>query len=243
MIYSKKLFAILTFVSFMGFFQDTKAQISHKSFTEILEKHVSEAGFVNYNLLKKNEQDLDHYLNILAKHTPKSNWTRNEKMAYLINTYNAYTLKLILKNYPVESIKDIGGIFSNPFTTNFIPFENELISLDDVEKGMLLKMNDPRIHFAINCASKSCPKLQNEAFEAKKLNDQLEKATKEFILSNENSITKNKLQLSKIFKWYTSDFEAQSVSIQDFIDNYVDEKISADAEILFTNYSWKLNGK
>lgn len=219
------------------------AQIEHSSFTTILQEHVSEDGFVNYKQLKKDEKKLDRYLDVLSDNTPKSNWTRNEKMAYLINTYNAYTLKLILENYPVESIKDIGGIFSSPFKKEFIPFDGELISLDDVEKGMLLKMNEPRVHFAINCASESCPKLQNEAFEAKNLNKQLDEATKEFILSKENEIAKDQLELSKIFKWYASDFENAAGSLIEFINPYLSVTISKNASISFKDYSWKLNGK
>ncbi|WP_188457171.1 DUF547 domain-containing protein [Psychroflexus planctonicus] len=226
------------------------AQIEHSSFTKILQQNVTESGFVNYKQLKKDEKKLDRYLDVLSDNTPKSNWTKNEKMAYLINTYNAYTLKLILDNYPVESIKDIGGLFSSPFTTDFIPFttdfipfNGERISLDDVEKGMLLEMNDPRVHFAINCASESCPKLQNEAFEAKHLDKQLDETTKEFILSKENKITKNQLQLSKIFKWYASDFENAAGSIIEFINPYISVHISDNASISFKDYSWKLNGK
>ena len=221
----------------------TNAQVEHSSFTKLLQNHVSESGFVNYQKLKKNEAQLDSYLNLLSANTPKKTWTRNTKMAYLINLYNAYTLKLILLNYPVESIKDIGGILSSPFTSDFIPFNGEEISLDDVEKGMLLKLNEPRVHFAINCASKSCPKLQNEAFEAETLEKQLETATKTFINSDLNKISKNKLQLSKIFKWYASDFETANQSIIDFINKYTKTRINKEAEIDYLDYSWKLNGK
>lgn len=220
-----------------------QAQIEHAAFTKILKENVFETGFVDYQQLKKDEQKLDNYLDVLADNTPKSNWTRNEKMAYLINTYNAYTLKLILDNYPVESIKDIGGLFSSAFTTDFIPFDGERISLDDVEKGMLLKMNEPRVHFAINCASESCPKLQNKAFEANNLDKQLHKATKEFVLSNENEIAENQLQLSKIFKWYKSDFENAAGGLIEFINLYTSVHISDNASISFKDYSWKLNGK
>lgn len=233
-----KMLAVLLFLGV-----NLQAQINHSSFTELLQQHVNDDGFVDYQNLKKEEEKLNAYLNLLAENTPKSSWTRSEKIAYLINTYNAYTLKLILKNYPVDSIKDIGGIFSNPFSADFIPFEGETISLDDVEKGMLLKMNEPRVHFAINCASESCPKLQNKAFEANNLDKQLHEATKEFVLSNENKIAENQLQLSKIFKWYRSDFEDAAGSLIEFINSYTSVHISDNASISFKDYSWKLNGK
>ena len=234
-----KIFSILVLTTFCL----ANAQIEHTSFTQLLQNNVSKTGFVNYQQLKNEEDKLDQYLVLLSKNIPNKSWTKNEKIAHLINMYNAYTLKLILMNYPVESIKDIGNLLSSPFTTDFIPFNGEEISLDDIEKGMLLKLNEPRVHFAINCASKSCPKLQNEAFEAEKLDMQLEAATKAFINSEQNKISKNKLQLSKIFKWYASDFEAKNQSVIDFINKYTTIKIDKNAEIDYLDYSWKLNGE
>jgi len=105
-----KIINIIVLFLSIGLGLEANAQIDHASFTKILQKNVSEDGFVDYQNLKKEEQKLDTYLNLLEKNTPSPSWTRNEKMAYLINTYNAYTLKLILKNYPIESIKDIGGV-------------------------------------------------------------------------------------------------------------------------------------
>jgi hypothetical protein len=238
-----KIINIIVLFLSIGLGLEANAQIDHASFTKILQKNVSEDGFVDYQNLKKEEQKLDTYLNLLEKNTPSPSWTRNEKMAYLINTYNAYTLKLILKNYPIESIKDIEGVFSSPFGEEFIPFNGEAISLDDVEKGMLLKMAEPRVHFAVNCASESCPKLNNSAFEAKNLDRQLNEATKAFINSKENEISMDKLKLSKIFKWYASDFEATAGSVIQFINPYTDKQISTDADVSYKDYSWKLNGK
>jgi len=108
---------------------------------------------------------------------------------------------------------------------------------------MLLKMEEPRVHFAVNCASESCPKLNNSAFEAKNLDRQLNEATKAFINSKENEISMDKLKLSKIFKWYASDFEATAGSVIQFINPYTDKQISTDADVSYKDYSWKLNGK
>lgn len=228
---------------FMFAFPQAHAQIEHSLFTELLQKNVSEAGFVDYQNFKKQESELDVYLELLSTNTPDETWSRNQKMAYLINTYNAYTLKLILDNYPVESIKKIGGILGNPFKINFIPFNGHKISLDEVEKGMLLKMNEPRIHFAINCASESCPKLHNQAFEADMLETQLERVTRDFILSKENTIMETKLVLSKIFKWYAFDFEQDAGSVQAFINRYAAFEIKENTPLSYRDYSWKLNGK
>lgn len=240
----KKHLTSICFALLCCFLQNTlNAQPSHITFTNLLQKHVNSNGFVDYNSLKKNELQLDAYLTILERNIPNPNWSVDQKKAYLINTYNAYTLKLILINYPLESIRDIGNLLQTPFNMKFIPFDGKMISLDDVEKGMLLKMGDPRVHFAVNCASKSCPKLQNKAFEAKTLNAQLENVTKEFILSDENKIQSNQLMLSKLFKWYASDFEHVSGSVQAFINKYTSVKIKPNASISYKDYSSALNGK
>lgn len=237
----KKYFFLYIVALFFGI--STYSQMEHSTFTKILQKHVSKEGFVNYSTLQKEEKQLDQYLDLLAKNTPKESWKRTEKMAYLINTYNAYTLKLILLHYPVESIKDIGSVLESPFKMKFIPFNGKQLSLDDIEKGMLLPMQDPRVHFAINCASESCPKLQAFAFEANQLDKQLEEVTKAFINSAENEISPKALVLSKIFKWYASDFEAAAGSVPEFISPYVSFTIPKNTPISYRDYSWKLNGK
>ncbi|WP_127845578.1 DUF547 domain-containing protein [Psychroflexus aestuariivivens] len=213
----------------------------HESFSKLLQNYVDESGNVNYQKFKANEQKLDKYLNILKNNPPQNSWSENEKKAYLINAYNAFTIKLILMNYPVESIKDIGGFFSSPFSHEFANIGGEVYSLDDIEKGMLLKMNDPRVHFAINCASESCPKLWNEAYVASKLDQQLDKAAQSFINSDKNKLSKSKVELSKIFKWYASDFESEGRTVIDFINTYSNLKINEDASISYLDYSWELN--
>ena len=193
--------------------------------------------------MKQNQKQLEAYLDLLNNHPPKDTWTQNQKKAYLINAYNAFTVKLIIDHYPLESIRDIGGIFNNPFTTKFAKIGKKDYSLDDIEKDMLLKMGDARVHFAVNCASESCPKLVNDAFVASRLNQQLNAATKDFIHSNKNKLSSNKVELSKIFKWYASDFEADGNSVIKFINTYSDQNISEDASISYLSYSWKLNEK
>lgn len=235
-------FIILLVLALVGSGQIQAQDIhKHKLWNQVLEKYVNNDGNVNYKALKNNHENLDAYLDRINENPPQPSWSENQKKAYLINAYNAFTLKLILENYPLESIRDIGGLFNNPFTTEFANIGNKDYSLDDIEKGMLLKMGDPRVHFAVNCASESCPKLQNEAFVASKLDQQLDSAAREFINSDKNELSSDAARLSKIFKWYSSDFETDENSVIDFINRYSKEKISEDAAISFLPYSWKLN--
>lgn len=215
----------------------------HQQWDKLLKTYVDDNGNVNYKAIKQNQEKLDSYLGLLNDNPPKDSWTKNQKKAYLINAYNAYTVKLIIDNYPTESIRDIGGFFSNPFSSQFAKIGGKAYSLDDIEKGMLLKMGDPRVHFAVNCASESCPKLVNEAYVASKLDEQLDAAAREFIHSNKNKLSKTKVELSKIFKWYESDFETNGNSVIDFINKYSKVNISEDASIDYLSYSWKLNEK
>lgn len=214
---------------------------SHKQWTKLLQKHVTDKGLVDYKGFKDDKEQLLSYTDHLSKHPPANNWSENEKKAYLINTYNAFTVLLIVDNYPVESIKDIGGFLGSPFSKKFIRLGADTYSLNDVEKGMLLKMRDARAHFAINCASYSCPKLYNKAFVASKLEQQLDEATHDFLQSDKNKINSNKLQLSKIFKWYASDFDDYSGSVTRFIDQYTNISISTNADIDYLDYNWNLN--
>jgi hypothetical protein len=213
----------------------------HQQWQDLLQTYVNTNGDVDYKNLKKNERKLDTYLDLISKNPPQDSWTKNQKKSYLINAYNAFTVKLILDHYPVESIKDIGGFFSSPFTTEFAKIDGKLYSLDDIEKGMLLKMGDPRVHFAVNCASESCPKLLNEAYVASKLDKQLDASTKTFVNSDKNKLSKTKIELSKIFKWYASDFESEFGSVIRFINMYANETIDEEAYIDYLSYSWELN--
>ena len=214
---------------------------SHQAWTQLLQKHVNDQGHVDYKGFLKDKDQLLAYTKKLSQNPPAENWTENEKKAYLINTYNAFTVLLIVNNYPLESIKDIGGFLSSPFGKKFIKLGNETYSLNDVEKGMLLKMGDARAHFAVNCASYSCPKLENEAFIPAQLDQQLDQASRNFLQSDKNKIAENSLRLSKIFKWYSSDFEDYSGSVINFIKNYTDKEISSNVSVGYLDYDWSLN--
>ena len=162
-----------------------------------------------------------------------------------LNAYNAFTVKLIVDNYPVNSIKDIkNGIpFVNTvWDIKFIRIEGATYDLNNIEHGIIrARFEEPRIHFAVNCASKSCPKLANRAFVSNKLDEQLTDAAKSFLRqSDENQIAKNHLKLSKIFSWYGGDFKKEG-SLIDYLNKYSEITIDDNAKIDFLDYDWSLN--
>ncbi|WP_430466814.1 DUF547 domain-containing protein [Winogradskyella ouciana] len=213
----------------------------HQLWDELLEKHVSDDGKINYSGFKKDHKDLLGYIRILQITYEKRNLVeerpQNELLAYWINAYNALTVDLILRNYPTESIKDI----KDPWDQRLWQFGDKWYNLNDIEHEMLRKMDEPRIHFAIVCASVSCPKLQNEAFTASKLEEQLTNATNEFLAdTSKNEISKDEIKLSKIFKWFKKDFE-QNGSLIDFLNQYTTVTISESAKKSYKDYNWDLN--
>ena len=209
----------------------------HNSWDLFLKKHVDYNGLVDYKSIKNDISSLNIYLTSLSKNTPDNSWSKDEKMAYWINAYNAFTIKLIIDHYPISSIKDI----EKPWDIKFIELGDNTFSLNDIEHEILRKMDDPRIHFGIVCASFSCPKLQNEAFVASKLNTQLNDATREFLAdSDRNSLSENSIEISKIFKWFSKDFKKEG-SIIDFLNKYSEIKISPNAKKTFKDYNWNLN--
>ncbi|MBJ6369657.1 DUF547 domain-containing protein [Snuella sedimenti] len=209
----------------------------HGLWNAFLQTYVSKEGLVNYKSIQSNPEHLNTYLNTITKTPPQSHWTKQETLAYWVNAYNAFTIKLIIDNYPLNSIKDI----KNPWDKKFITIKNKTLSLNQIEHDILRNMNEPRIHFAIVCASMSCPKLYNEAYNAKNLEAQLNKAAKHFLNdTTKNKITKNKLELSKLFKWFSSDFK-QNGKLVDFLKQYSDIDISKKAKITYKDYNWNLN--
>lgn len=227
------LFCTALFFSIFSYTQN----VDHQKFSEFLNTYVSKNGNVNYKAIKANPELLNGYLDQLSKSKPHSSWTKNQTLAFWINTYNAFTIKLIIEHYPIKSIKDI----KKPWSQEFISINGQALSLNQIEHHILRKMDEPRIHFAIVCASYSCPKLQNRAFTAKQLNEQLNHAAKTFINDLErNSISENKLELSKIFKWFEKDFEQKGTLI-DFLNKYASTHISKHAKISYKDYNWSLN--
>ncbi len=210
---------------------------SHDTWHTLLKKYVNDKGDVDYNAFQKDVVELDEYLNYLAENSPTKDWSKNEKLAYYINLYNAATVKLILNNYPTKSIKDL----KNPWGKSWVKTGDGKLSLGDIEHKILRKMNEPRIHFAINCASYSCPKLLNQAFTAANMEKRLEQVTNEFINDpSRNQIAVEKVMLSNIFKWYKKDF-TENGSLIDYIKPYTQIAISRNTTINYLKYDWSLN--
>ena len=229
----KKLFFLLLLITFSIYSQKN----NHQKWNDLLQKHVSENGNVDYKGFKKEEAALQSYLDLLSKNLPQKSWTKNATLAYWINAYNAFTVKLILDNYPIKSIKKI----DSPWDAAFINLGNKKYSLGQIEHKILRKMNEPRIHFAINCASFSCPNLLNEAYTEKNLNNQLDAAAKSFINDKtKNTITANSIEISSIFDWFTADFKKKGTLI-DFLNKYSSLKINSKAKISYKEYNWNLN--
>lgn len=210
---------------------------SYNNWEKLLKKHVSENGKVDYLGFKKDKKELDNYIKSITEVITMVKWSKSQKLAYWINAYNALTIDLILRNYPTKSIKDI----KDPWDQRLWKFGDKFMNLNDIEHEILRKMDEPRIHFAIVCASVSCPKLQNEAFTASSLDEQLTNATKEFLAdTSKNELSKDDIKLSKIFKWFKKDFE-QNGSLIDFLNQYSEIIISSEARKSFMDYNWDLN--
>ena len=211
---------------------------SHEIWDQLLGKYVSASGKVNYKGLLQEKSKLEEYLNLLSANTPQPAWKREKVMAWWINVYNAFTIKLILEHYPVKSIKDI----DKPWDTPFIKLGGKTYTLNQVEHEMLrARYKDPRIHFAVNCASFSCPSLPTQAFTEANLNQMLEKYTRAFINdSRHNSLSSQKAEVSSLFDWYKEDFTKQGTVI-DFINKYTQTKLDASAKITYKTYNWSLN--
>lgn len=222
---------------------------SHALYDKLLKRHVTADGRVNYKGFVKDSAELNQYLRLLSANPPdEKTWGRNEQMAYWINAYNAFTIQLICRYYPVKSIKDIGSSIQIPFVNTpwdikFIRIGKEKMDLNNIEHGQLRKkFDDPRVHMALVCASKSCPILLNEAFEASKLDDQFARQTKAFLADPfRNKMSATAPQLSMIFKWYGMDFNKNGGSVRSFINTYSDIKIKPDAKISHLDYDWGLN--
>ncbi len=220
---------------------------SNQLYTQILQKYVNSKGLVNYKGLKSDKAEFEQYLKLLSSNAPSDKWSNNEKKAYWINAYNAFTLKLIIDNYPVKSIKDIGPFIQIPFVNTpwakeFFKIGGQDMKLDRIEHDILRKkFNDPRIHFTLVCASRSCPQLRNEAYEAVRLDEQLNDQGRIFLADrSKNIITSDELQLSKIFSWFKGDF-TKNGSLIDFLNRFSPVKINKDADIDHLSYNWDLN--
>jgi hypothetical protein len=226
---------------------------SHSGFAPLLKSNVK-SGLFDYKSLAKDRSSLDTYLKTLQS-VPESEYntfSEKQKIAFLINAYNAFTLDLILKNYPVASIGDIGGPVrlinlarGTPWKSYTFPLLGANRNLDWIEHSKLrVDFKEPRIHFAINCASIGCPALRPEPYTATKLEAQLGDALVTFLKDrskNRYDPEKNRLVLSPIFDWFASDFQKHSGSVLEFVKPYFPIQDPGSTKIEYSNYDWLLN--
>lgn len=238
---------------------------SHAAWTGLLGRHVQwdrdgSATRVDYAGFAVDAAQLSAYLKALSG-VPSSEfrgWSKDDREAFLINAYNAATVELVLTRYPeLESIKDLGGLFSSPWKKRFIDLLGERRSLDDIEHDLLrgaADYSDPRIHFAVNCASIGCPALRPEAYAGTTLREQLEDQTRLFLRDrsrNRFDADSGQLEISRIFDWYGQDFEAHAGGVRAFLaDRATDLGLDAGRAvqlrsgkmpIVFGEYDWSLN--
>ncbi len=226
---------IFTLVLLLSFSVVAQKNIHHR-WNQMLEKYVSTDGKVNYKDWVSERDNLDKYIATLTRLPPRETSSKNAQLAYWINAYNALTVQLILKHYPLKSIKDITA----PWDTKCFKVEGVDYTLGDIEHKVLRKMNEPRIHFAINCASASCPNLLNTAFQEKQLEQQLKTVTASFLSDkNKNDLQSSKLKLSKIFLWFAKDFGSKAERL-DFIATYSGKSFDKP-KIEYLPYDWSLN--
>lgn len=221
---------------------------SHQLWDELLKKWVNAEGMVNYEGFIQDRQKLQQYLDKLSNTPPDpKSWSKAEQLAYWINAYNAFTVKLIADNYPVKSIEDLHPTLNNQMVNTvwhkkFFKIGGQKSSLDEIEHTILRKQfNEPRIHFAIVCASYSCPPLRREAYTAKALDRQLEEQAITFINDpKRNKLSADKAALSKIFSWFEDDF-TKNESLIAYLNRYARTKLKLDAKISYLDYDWNLN--
>ncbi len=213
--------------------------LSHQLWDDLLRSYVSAEGQVDYAGMRSEKAKLDKYLAQLKAYPPQSDWTKEEQMAYWINAYNAFTVKLILDHYPVKSIRDIHK--GDPWNVKWIEIGKKTYSLNEIENEMLrARFRDARIHFAVNCAARSCPPLYNRAWEASTLSQTLDARARAFINNPRyNQISPSEAKVSKIFDWYATDFG----DLRAFLNRYARTQLQAGASIDFLEYDWSLNGK
>lgn len=242
------------------------ANFNHSRWNTLLDAHVTNtddghASVVDYSAMAKNRSALQSYLNALSdvSRATFDSWTKDVQLAFLINAYNAWTVEFILSKWPqIESIKELGSFFKSPWKKTFIPLLGKTRSLDDIEHNLIRgsgAYEDPRIHFAVNCASVGCPALRTEAYTGAQLDQQLSEQTQRFLSDrSRNRVNGDTLELSSIFKWYREDFEKGWLGYQSLseflfahadalnIDAAMGEKLAKkQVDIDFLPYDWALN--
>ncbi len=241
---------LLTVFSLILFLQDTGFTFDHNytQLDNLLQTRVIN-GLVDYKSIKENPTVLTEFLKSVREITELefNSWNKDQQLSMLINLYNAATINLIIDNYPVKSIKRIGGIFKGPWKQKLVGLFDENITLNHLEHEIIRKkFSEPRIHFALVCAAMGCPILRSQAYVPANLDIQLSDQAKVFIkdtpLKNRYEATNKTLYLSPIFKWYKVDFEREAGSLVNYLQLYYPE-IDNEVKIRYTDYDWSLNSQ
>jgi len=227
--------------------------VRHEKWTIVLQRYVDD-GLVDYDGIGKDSLFFQ-YLRTLADTNPDSLPSREERLAFWLNAYNAYTIKLILDRMPLESITDISlglPVLFGPWSIDVANVAGTVYTLNDIEHDIIrAQYRDPRVHCALVCASKGCPKLRPEAYEGATLHALLDDDTQRFIgdpSRNGFYPARKTIAISKIFDWYESDFEEAAGSVKEFIARYAPSEYrsliaSPDCDVEFLDYDWRLNKK
>ena len=230
---------------------------SHRAWGALLQENVvlldgGKASRVRYASLAREHARLQAYLDSLSavRRQEYDRWGREEQIAFLLNAYNAFTIEKVLTRYPdLRSIRDFGRVFGNPFKDRFFRLLGEPASLDDIEQVMLReRFREPRIHFALNCASIGCPMLREEAYVAGRLDAQLEEQAVRFLSDrSRNRFAGGRLEVSKIFDWYGEDFEPRAAFFARYAGALANDPAArklieeGKAPVSFLDYDWSLN--
>lgn len=229
-------------------------EIDHSAWTRLLQKYVDASGMVDYGGWKKSPEDqhaLDSYLSHLSS-AKVGSASRASQLAFWINAYNAVTIKGILREYPTTSIRKHTSSFGgyNVWKHLLLPVGDRTYSLEQIEHEVLRKMDEPRIHFAIVCASVGCPKLRNEAYVPENLDEQLNENARRFFADRSKfgyDPDRRSIQVSPILKWFGDDFgESSAVQmrmIAPFLPDPAAQKLAASgtARVSYLDYDWSLN--
>ncbi len=235
--------------SFAAFSLPALNGVDHALFTQVLADHVKD-GVVDYKAIKTDAR-FPKYIALLQNSNPEA-LTGDEKLAFWINAYNAFTIQYVLNKYPLKSLMNklsyaTGG---GTFKAKFIELNGVKYSLNEIENDIVRPMGDPSIHFALVCGAKSCPPLRPEAYIAERLSEQLDDQGRIFMSqTNKNrfDFEKNEIHISKIFDWFKDDFRKNGKTELDFICQYLPEeqaqKLQANAaiKVKYTDYDWDLN--
>lgn len=215
-------------------------KVDHSAWDAILSANVSADGKVNYAGIKE-DPTFQGYLDLLSANHPDETWSKEDGMSFWINAYNAFTVKLITDNYPLASIMDLDG--GKVWDRSWIQIGDMTYTLGEIENKQLREgYGDARIHFAINCASFSCPPLLNKAFTPDNLEDELNNTTNAFLADAERNNFEDPAnpKLSKIFEWYADDFTTDGTLI-DYLNGFLTAPLAAGANVSYLEYNWNLN--